>query len=328
MINLGLIEKHNSMKTSLLKWLALVGLLFSTATAQAEHEIKILRQTPSELDRMISSHLCYSYELLHPSHRCQEYYAEQGELSTKELVDFDFIITSEQYFNNSLAQQFQLLIPLYQQAFIAVTREPSQDKLFSNQLNYGVLNQPLQKIVLKDVLKALNLSPQKLAITPLDQNALVDQFCSFDINVAFITSIQPSQIIRQLNTLCDGIPVSIVNNLPKNFFQRHRYLYQTTIPKSYYWRIPYDIETLSVRYLLAINQNSINEDELTEILSNFIQELDYTRGLAISERSIIENAENLQSSLHPLGAALLLQLTKKHQKSADTNPPTGVTDTP
>ncbi|GGZ98082.1 hypothetical protein DC083_05425 [Ignatzschineria ureiclastica] len=312
------------MKTSLLKWLMLGSLLISGLVAKAEHEIKILRQTPSELDRMISSHLCYSYELLHPYHRCQEHYAEQGELSTKELADFDFIITSEQYFNGSLARQFQLLIPLYQQAFIAVTRESSQDKLFSNQLNYGVLNQPLQKIVLKDVLKALNLSPKKLAITPLEQNALIDQFCSFDINVAFITSIQPSQIVRQLNTLCDGIPISIANNLPKNFFQRHRYLYQTTIPKSYYWRIPDDIETLSVRYLLAINQNSIDESELTEILRNFIQELDYTRGLAISERSIIENAENLQSTLHPLGEALLLQLTEKYQKLTDTTTSTPV----
>ncbi len=306
------------MKNSFLKGLILGCLFITLATAQADNEIKILRQTPSELDRMISSHLCYSYELLHPYHRCQEHYAEQGELSAKELADFDFIITSEQYFNSSLARQFHLLIPLYQQAFVAVTRESYQDKVFIPQLNYGVLDQPLQKIVLKDILKALNLSPQKLGVTPLDQAALIEQFCNFDINVAFITSIQPSQIVRQLNTLCDGVPTSIVHNLPKNFFQRHRYLYQTTIPKSYYWRIPDDVETLSVRYLLAINQKSIQDDELTALLSNFIKELDYTRGLAISEHSIIENAENLQTPLHPLGAALILQLTEKHSDSGNS----------
>ncbi len=297
--------------SSYLKWLTIVVLL--TIQLTYAEEIKILRQTPTELDRMISSHLCYSYELLHPSYRCQEYYAEQGELSTQALAEFDYIITSEQYFNDALTRQFQLLIPLYQQAFIAITREVQQDKLFTDQLNYAVLNQPLQKVVLKDVLKALNLSPKKLGVTPLNQDALIEQFCNFDINVAFITSTQPSQTVRQLNTLCDGIPVSIANNLPKNFFQRHRYLYQTTIPNGYYWRIPEDIETLSVRYLLAVNKNTINEDELPEILSNFVKELDYTRGLTITERSIVENAENLQTQLHPIGETLLLQLTEKYQ---------------
>lgn len=285
-------------------------LVLFPAFANDQREIKILRQTPSALDRAISDHLCVSYEVIHPYHRCKEVYLEQGKLNRKERAEYDFIITSEQFFNEQLSQDFQLVLPLYHQAFTVVTRDINQENLFKSGQKYGVLQQNVQENVLADVLRAMNVDANKLALKHLDSQALVDNFCSFDINVAFVTGAHPSKIVRQLNTLCDGEPISIVQNLPKNFFQRHRYFYQTHVPKELYWRLSNDIETLSVRYLLAVNK-SVDEEDLDELMDSFIRELEYNRSLPITEASILLNYNNLQTPLHEVGDELMEELQEE-----------------
>lgn len=278
--------------------------------ADEPREIKILRQTPSDLDRAISDHLCMSYEAIHPYHRCQERYYEQGELSQAELAEYDFIVTTEQFYNEALARNFALVLPLYQQAFTIVVRGVDQENLFSDGQSYGVLDQPTQKKVLSDVLKALNVNSKKLALKGYDNQSLIDQFCSFDINVAFVTGAHPSRTIRQLNTLCGGEPVSIVDSLPKNFFKKHRYFYKTHVPKELYWRLPEDIETLSIRHLLAVN-DAFDEDELEELMESFIKELEYNRSLPITEASILLNYNNLQTPLHEVGDELIEEIQEE-----------------
>lgn len=200
----------------LLALLSFVSLAFP-ALANDSREIKILRQTPSVLDRALSDHLCMSYEVIHPYHRCKEVYFEPGQLAAQERAEYDFIITSEQFFNDHLAQDFQLVLPLYYQAFTVVTRDISQQDLFKPGQKYGALAQNLQENVLADVLRAMNVNAKKLSLQYFDAQTLIDNFCSFDINVAFVTGAHPSQIVRQLNTLCGGEPISIVQNLPENF---------------------------------------------------------------------------------------------------------------
>jgi len=285
-------------------------MLLSLAYANDNREIKILRQTPSALDRAISDHLCVSYEVIHPYHRCQEVYLEQGKLTRQERAEYDFIITSEQFFNEKLKQDFQLVLPLYHQAFTVVTRDIKQENLFKSGQKYGVLQQNVQENVLADVLKALNVDSKRLSLQHLESQDLIDRFCSFDINVAFVTGAHPNRIVRQLNTLCGGEPISIVKDLPKSFFQRHRYFYQTHVPKELYWRLPNDIETLSVRYLLAVN-NKIAEDDLDELMDSFIKELEYNHGLPITEASILLNYNNLQTPLHEVGDELMEELQEE-----------------
>lgn len=277
------------------------------ALANDKREIKILRQTPSALDRAISDHLCMSYEVIHPYHRCKEVFYEQGKLTRKERAEYDFIITSEQFFNEKLKQDFQLVLPLYQQAFTVVTRDIDQSDLFKPGQKYGVLQQNIQENVLSEVLRAMNVDEKKLSVKHLESQDLIDHFCSFDLNVAFVTGAHPNKIVRQLNTLCDGEPISIVQELPKNFFQRHRYFYQTHVPKELYWRLPNDIETLSVRYLLAVNK-SFDEEDLDELMDSFIKELAYNSGLPITEASILLNYNNLQTPLHEVGDELMEEL--------------------
>lgn len=284
----------------------LLGGIFPTF-ANDKREIKILRQTPSALDRAISDHLCMSYEMIHPYHRCKEVYQAQGSLTARERAEYDFIITSEQFFNEKLKRDFQLVLPLYYQAFTVVTRDIDLDNLFKAGHKYGVLKQKIQENVLADVLKAMNINAQDLSLQRLEPQDLIDQFCSFDLNVAFVTGEHPNRIVRQLNTLCDGEPISIVQDLPSNFFQRHRYFYQTHVPKELYWRLPNDIETLSVRYLLAVNQR-VDLEILDELMENFIKELQYNRGLPMTESSILLNYNNLQTPLHRVGEALMIEL--------------------
>ncbi len=290
--------------------LASLLMLFSSAYGNDKREIKILRQTPSAFDRAISDHLCMSYEVIHPYHRCQEVFLEQGKLTRKERAEYDFIITSEQFFNEQLKQDFQLVLPLYHQAFTVVTRDITQDNLFKSGQKYGVLQQKVQENVLADVLKAMNIDAKRLSLQYLESQELIDRFCSFDINVAFVTGAHPNRIVRQLNTLCDGEPISIVQDLPKSFFQRHRYFYQTHVPKELYWRLPNDIETLSVRYLLAVN-NKIAEDNLDELMESFIKELEYNRSLPMTEASILLNYNNLQTPLHDVGGELMEELQEE-----------------
>lgn len=291
--------------------ISFIAMLFP-AFATDKREIKILRQTPSALDRAISDHLCVSYEVIHPYHRCKELYLEQGKLTRKELKEYDFIITSEQFFNEKLKRDFQLVLPLYHQAFTVVTRDIDQSRLFKAGQKYAVLQQNVQENVLADVLRAMNVDVKKLSLQHLDSQELIDRFCSFDINVAFVTGAHPNKIVRQLNTLCDGEPISIVQNLPKNFFQRHRYFYQTHVPKELYWRLPNDIETLSVRYLLAVN-NDVNEEDLDELMDSFIKELEYNRGLPITEATILLNYNNLQTPLHEIGDELMEELLEEQE---------------
>lgn len=287
------------------------------AFANDKREIKILRQTPSALDRAISDHLCVSYEVIHPYHRCKESYFEPGKLTRKERSEYDFIITSEQFFNEKLKQDFQLVLPLYHQAFTVVTRGIDQMGLFQSGLKYGVLQQKAQENVLSEVLKAMNVDERKLSVDHLESQDLVDRFCSFDLNVAFVIGAHPNKIVRQLNTLCDGEPISIVQELPKNFFQRHRYFYQTHVPKELYWRLPNDIETLSVRYLLAVNK-SMDEADLDELMDSFINELEYNSSLPITEASILLNYNNLQTPLHEVGDELMEELQEEQaSKQAD-----------
>lgn len=293
-------------RLQLLYFLFLFVVIFP-AFANDKREIKILRQTPSALDRAISDHLCMSYEVIHPYHRCKETYLEQGALTRKERAEYDFIITSEQFFNEKLKRDFHLVLPLYQQAFTVVTRDITQEDLFKPGQKYGVLQQNIQENVLADVLRALNVDVKKLSLQHLEPQALIDRFCSFDINVAFVTGAHPNRIVRQLNTLCDGEPISIVQDLPKNFFQRHRYFYQTNVPKDLYWRLDNDIETLSVRYLLAVNK-AVEEADLDELMDSFIRELEYNRGLSITEASILLNYNNLQTPLNEVGDELMEEL--------------------
>lgn len=275
-------------------------------------EIKILRQTPSEIDRAISDHLCMSYEVIHPYHRCLERYYDQGDLDQKALREYDFIITTEQFYNESLANDFQLVLPLYHQAFTVVSRGISRDELFTEGQSFGVLDQPTQTKVLADVLRAMNINRKKISLRHFSSQELIDYFCSFEINVAFVTGAHPSRIVRQLNTLCGGEPLSIVSALPKNFFQKHRYFYKTVVPKELYWRIPEDIETLSIRHLLAVN-NRYDSDELEALMNSFIDELEYNRSLPVTEASILLNYNNLQTPLHEVGDDIIEELQEELQ---------------
>lgn len=269
-----------------------------------QREIKILRQTPSALDRAISDHLCVSFKVMNPYYRCQETYLPQDSLSQNELVEYDFIITSEQFFNEKLRRNFQLVLPLYHQAFTVVTRDVAQDELVKKGHQFGMLEANEQRAMLADILKALNIQQDRLQVHTYHGEELIERFCGFDINIAFVTGAHPNTTVRQLNTLCAGKPISIVQSLPKNFFQKNRYFYQITIPKEYYWRVDEDIETLSFRYLLAVN-NRIDSEVLDELMDNFIKELKYNPGFPITESSILLNYENLQTPLHDVGNELM-----------------------
>lgn len=290
-------------------------LLFVPAFTEEQREIKILRQTPAALDRAISDHLCMSYEGVHPYHRCKEVYHAQGTLSQAELDEFDFIITTEQFYNEKLARNFELVLPLYQQAFTVVVRDVDQGELFSSGQAYGVLDQPTQHQVLADVLMALNVDRKRLSLKSYKAQSLIDQFCSFNINVAFVTGAHPDRIVRQLNTLCGGKPLSIVGSLPKNFFKKHRYFYKTDVPKELYWRLSDDIETLSIRYLLAVNDR-FNIDELDILMDHFLKELEYNQSLPITENSILLNNKNLQTPLHEVGNKLIEALEQSAELKA------------
>ncbi len=309
------------------QWLLCVGMIIASLSlplADERREIKILRQTPTELDRAISDHLCVSYEVLHPYHRCKELYIDQGILTKEELAGFDFIITSEQFFNDSLVDNFALVLPLYQQSFTIVAHEDIEPKrIFHPELRYGVIDQSYQASVLDDVLKAVGTNSGQLNVVKAKNRDLIERFCSYDLNVVFITGAHPNRVVRQLNTLCDGKPLSVVDFLPAKFFKKHRYFYQTTVPKEYYWRIDKDIDTLGVRYLLAVN-NRLQEAELDRLMISFMKELDYNRQLPITERSIVHNAQNLQTPLHEIGRELIekLQVTEKadvDNAEAETN---------
>ncbi len=294
--------------------LFLCGMLVALPVFSEEQRmIKILRQTPSELDRAISDHLCMSYEAIHPYHRCYERYHEEGALSQKELDSFDFIITTEQFYNEKLSQSFSLVLPLYHEAFTIVARGVDQDTLFSGGHAYGVLNQPTQRKVLSDVLAAMNVNSGKLSLKKYGTQTLIDQFCGFDINVAFVTGAHPNRIVRQLNTLCGGQPLSIVDALPKNFFKKHRYFYKTHVPKELYWRLPDDIETLSIRYLLAVNDD-FDEVELEALMDSFVKELEYNRAVPITDASILLNYSNLQTPLHEIGDELMEELQEEQDE--------------
>lgn len=269
-----------------------------------QREIKILRQTPSALDRAISDHLCVSFKVMNPYYRCQETYLPQDSLSQNELAEYDFIITSEQFFNEKLRRNFQLVLPLYHQAFTVVTRDVAQDELVKKGHQFGMLEANEQRAMLADILKALNIQQDRLQVNTYHGEELIERFCGFDINIAFVTGAHPNTTVRQLNTLCAGKPISIVQSLPKNFFQKNRYFYQITIPKEYYWRVDEDIETLSFRYLLAVN-NRIDSEVLDELMDNFIKELKYNPGFPITESSILLNYENLQTPLHDVGNELM-----------------------
>ena len=269
-----------------------------------QREIKILRQTPSALDRAISDHLCVSFKVMNPYYRCQETYLPQDSLSQNELAEYDFIITSEQFFNEKLRRNFQLVLPLYHQAFTVVTRDVAQDELVKKGHQFGMLEANEQRAMLADILKALNIQQDRLQVHTYHGEELIERFCGFDINIAFVTGAHPNTTVRQLNTLCAGKPISIVQSLPKNFFQKNRYFYQITIPKEYYWRVDEDIETLSFRYLLAVN-NRIDSEVLDELMDNFIKELKYNPGFPITESSILLNYENLQTPLHDVGNELM-----------------------
>lgn len=305
-----------------MKWMLLMSLSLYCLYGYADdgREIKILRQTMSDLDRGISDHLCMSYEIMHPYHRCKEIYVEQGTLTKPALKEFDFIIASEQYFNESLAKDFRLVLPLYQQAFTVVARGVTEDKAFNTNNNYGALALPSQKNVLSDILRAMGLNQRSLALEYDSSDVLIDRFCSFDINVAFITGAHPSSIVRQLNTLCGGEPLSIVKGLPKDFFRRHRYFYRMSIPKSYYWRLDKDIETLGIRYLLAVNKRADTED-LAALMASFVQELEYNHRLPLNKTSILMNYHNLQTPLHSVGEALMRQLEKAESGEAESETP-------
>lgn len=223
-------------------------------------------------------------------------------LAQNNLVDqdFDFIITSEQFFNAELKEDYALLLPLYQKAFTAVTRAGRADSVFDRENIFGVLNQDFQLEVARNVLSAVNLNKQEIVIHRYNEAEMMEDFCLFDINVAFVTGTHPDSLIRQLNTLCDGKPVSITRALPKDFFQRNRYLYRTTISKDYYWRLAEDIETLSARYLLAVHKR-VSDERLQELLSSLMNEVLRASTVAITPEAIIQNYQNLQTSLHPLG---------------------------
>lgn len=281
--------------------------------SEEQRTIKILRQTPSELDRAISDHLCMSYEAIHPYHRCYERYYEEGTLTKKELDAYDFVITTEQFYNERLARSFSLVLPLYHEAFTIVARGVEQENLFAGGHAYGVLNQPAQRKVLSDVLVALNVNSNKLPLKTYSTQKLIDQFCGFDINVAFVTGAHPNRIVRQLNTLCGGAPISIVDSLPKNFFKKHRYFYKTHVPKELYWRLPNDIETLSIRYLLAVN-NSFDEVELEELMDSFMKELEHNRAVPITDASILLNYSNLQTPLNDIGDELMEELQELQEE--------------
>lgn len=272
-----------------------------------QREIKILRQTTSALDRAISDHLCMSFKVIHPYYRCQEVYLPQGSLPQNELTEYDFIITSEQFFNEKLRRNFQLVLPLYHQAFTVVTRDVDQTALTGREHQFGMLEANEQREMLASILKSLNIHQDRLQVNTYQADELIERFCGFDINIAFVTGAHPNMLVRQLNTLCGGAPISIVESLPKNFFQKNRYFYQITIPKEYYWRLPEDIETLSFRYLLAVN-NRIDSEVLDELMDNFIKELKYNPGFAITESSILLNYENLQTPLHDVGDDLMEEL--------------------
>ncbi|MHC5225294.1 TAXI family TRAP transporter solute-binding subunit [Ignatzschineria sp. LJL83] len=272
-----------------------------------QREIKVLRQTPSALDRAISDHLCMSFKVMNPYYRCQEVYLPQGSLTQKELAEYDFIITSEQFFNEQLRRNFQLVLPLYHQAFTVVTRDVDQSELTGRGHQFGMLEANEQKDMLTSILKTLNIEQDRLQVNSYNAEELIDHFCGYDVNVAFVTGAHPNMLVRQLNTLCGGVPISIVQSLPKNFFQKNRYFYQITIPKEYYWRLPEDIETLSFRYLLAVN-NRITTEMLDELMDNFMKEMKYNPGFAITESSILLNYENLQTPLHDVGNELIEDL--------------------
>src|SRR5699024_781168 len=156
-------------------------MLLSLAYANDHREIKILRQTPSALDRAISDHLCVSYEVIHPYHRCQGVDLEQGKLTRQERAAIDIIITYDQYYNDTLKKDVLLLLPLYHQAFTVVTRDIKQENLFKSGHKYRVLQQNVQENVLADVLKALNVDSKRLSLQHLESQDLIDRFCSFDI---------------------------------------------------------------------------------------------------------------------------------------------------
>ncbi len=221
-----------------------------------------------------------------------------------ELWEFDFIITSEQYFNEVLKGEYQLLLPLYQKAFTAITRSGAANEVFDRDNIFGVLNQDFQLEVARNVLSAVNLKKEELVIGRYKEAEMMEAFCQFDINVAFVTGTHPDSLIRKLNTLCDGKPVSIARSLPKDFFQRNRYLYRTTIAKEYYWRLAEDIETLSARYLLAVNKD-LSAKRIEEVLGSLMNEVMHESATAITAENILRNYENLQTKLHPLGELMI-----------------------
>ena len=115
--------------------------------------------------------------------------------------------------------------------------------------------------------------------------------------------------------MCGGQPISIVDSLPKNFFKKHRYFYKTHVPKELYWRLPNDIETLSIRYLLAVN-NHFDVEELEELMDSFMKELEYNRAVPITDASILLNYSNLQTPLHEVGDELMEELQEEQDELA------------
>ena len=93
-----------------------------------------------------------------------------------------------------------------------------------------------------------------------------------------------------------------------------------SVPKNYYWRLDTDIETLGVRYLLAVNKR-VDTDDLTALMRSFVQELEYNHRLPLNKASILMNYQNLQTPLHPVGESLMLKLEKSEAGESEAETP-------
>ncbi len=264
------------------------------------------------INREIASLLCLNYELINPSYRCTS--VDLSKEAPSELPDL--LLLSEQRFNHDYKEGYELVLPLYHESFIALTRPDFEESIFSPDQKIGLIDSELQVEKIVTIFNSIGLKREQLEILRLPRRDLVEAFCNFDLDILFTVGIHPDSFVRSINTACDGQIRSVTEALPKDFFQRNRYLYKAQIPKAYYWRTEQDIETLSERYFLAMRQD-YNTPLLGLTLDNFCADLEGGKPLLMTIKSILHNYENSQTPLNELGQLYIKKLLGEGSTDSD-----------
>ncbi len=234
-------------------------------------EIGYYLSTP--LNREIADRFCLNFEAINPSYFCEhELIGQSRGEELEEERRYDLILTSEQNFYQNLEREHRLILPIYEEVYVALGRRGESEQIFSDEERIGIVDDVATLEKIRALLKRLNIKEEQLDITLATPSNLVDQFCNFDLDVVLHLSTHPDPFVRNLNTACDAKLLPLSSSVPRQFFQRNRYLYEATIPQNYYWRLDDSVNGVSERYFVALREG-YHEQIFGLVLANFFADL-------------------------------------------------------